>query len=152
MPLRRDADGKQRFGPTWESLSERLIREAMERGEFDNLPYKGQRIPLEDETFAGDRALAFHVLKNSGVAPPWIEADKEARRHLAARDRILGEARDASTGMARERLRKELRRVVADANAAIDRLNAEAPSVAQHRRRLDPEAEDASLSRAFGNS
>ena len=52
MPLLRDAEGNQRFGPTWESLSERLIREAMERGEFDNLPYKGQRIPLEDETFA----------------------------------------------------------------------------------------------------
>jgi hypothetical protein len=149
MPMRRDRQGNLSAGPTWESLSERLIREAMERGEFDNLPYRGQRLPLEDETYAGDRALVFHVLKNAGVAPPWIEADKEARRLLETRDRLLDRAPDARTELARDRLRRELRRVVADANAAIERLNAEAPSLAQHRRRLDPDSELARLQRLF---
>jgi hypothetical protein len=147
MPIRKDGEGRPTFGPTWESLSERLIREAMERGEFDNLPYKGRRIPLEDETYAGQNALAFHVLKNAGVAPPWIEADKDARRLLEARDRLLERASSAATEMARERLRTELRRAVAGANSAIDRLNAEAPGPAQHRRRLDPERELARLER-----
>jgi len=149
MPLRRDGEGKRTFGPTWESLSGRLIREAMERGEFDDLPFRGQRIPLEDETFAGDNALSYHVLKNAGIAPPWIEADKEARRLLEARDRIFEQAPWSSTQMARERMRKELSRIVADANAAIDRLNSEAPSPRQHRRRLDPAAEDARLRQLF---
>jgi hypothetical protein len=149
MPLRRDAEGRQTFGPSWESLSERLIREAMERGEFDNLPYKGQRIPLEDETYAGQNALAFHVLKNAGVAPPWIEADKEARRLLETRDRLFERAGNAATEVARERLRTELRRIVADANSAIDRLNAEAPRPEQHRRRLDPDDELVHLERLF---
>jgi hypothetical protein len=141
MPLRRDSDGRSTAGPTWESLSERLIREAMERGEFEDLPFRGKRIPLDDDTYAGGDALAYHVLKNAGVAPPWIEADKEARRLLEARDRLLAAAPRAGTEMARERARVELRRIVSATNAAIDRLNAEAPGPAQHRRRLDLNAE-----------
>jgi hypothetical protein len=149
MPLRRDAEGKLSAGPTWESLSERLIREAMERGEFDELPFKGRRIPLEDETYAGDNALGYHVLKNAGVAPPWIEADKEARRLLEARDRILARAGTVRTEPMREQLRREMRRTVGEANAAIDRLNVEAPGPAQHRRRLRVEDELDRLERAF---
>jgi hypothetical protein len=148
MPLRRDAEGKPMAGPTWESLSERLIREAMERGEFDDLPFRGERIPLDDDTYGGSDALALHVLKNAGVAPPWIEADKEARRLLEALDRLLAAAPRADTEMARERARAELRRIVSAANAAIDRLNAEAPGPAQHRRRLDLSAELERLERS----
>jgi hypothetical protein len=141
VPIRRDAEGKLTAAATWESLSERLIREAMERGEFDDLPYRGRRIPLEDDTYAGSAALGFHVLKNAGVAPPWIEADKEVRRLLEARDRLLERATEAKTQIARERLRGELANVVVAANAAIERLNAEAPTPAQHRRRLDLSAQ-----------
>jgi DnaJ homologue, subfamily C, member 28, conserved domain len=74
VPIRRDGEGKPAVGPTWESLTERLIREAMERGEFDDLPYKGERLPIDDDTYAGDKALAFHVLRNAGAAPPWRPA------------------------------------------------------------------------------
>jgi hypothetical protein len=149
MPIRKDAAGNPQFGPSWESLSERLIREAMERGEFDDLPYRGQRIPLEDETYAGENSLGYHVLKNAGVSPPWIEADKEARRQLEARDRLLERAAFAGTQIARDRLRRELRAVVKAANEAIDRLNSEAPTPAQHRRRLDLASELAGLERRF---
>jgi hypothetical protein len=148
MPLRRDSEGKPTAGPTWESLSERLIREAMERGEFEDLPFRGQRIPLDDDTYAGSNALAFHVLRNAGAAPPWIEADKEARHLLEARDRLLAAAPRAGSEMARERHRSEMRRIVLAANAAIDRLNAEAPGPAQHRRRLDLTAELERLDRS----
>lgn len=149
MPIRRDAEGKPIAGPTWESLSERLIREAMERGEFDDLPHKGERIPLDDDSLAGDRALGFHVLRNAGVAPPWIEADKDVRQLLKARDRLLERAPEARTEIGRERLRAELARIVAAANDSIDRLNAEAPTPAQHRRRLDLAAELSALNAAM---
>lgn len=149
MPLRRDPEGKPTVGPTWENISERLIREAMERGEFENLPFKGERIPLEDETYAGSDALAFHVLKNAGIAPPWIEADKEARRLIEARDRLVNRAPEARTELARERARKELRRIVSEANAAIDRLNSEAPGPRQHHPRLDLEVELGRLEAQF---
>jgi DnaJ homologue, subfamily C, member 28, conserved domain len=149
VPIRRDGEGKPAVGPTWESLAERLIREAMERGEFDDLPYKGERLPMDDDTYAGDNALAFQVLRNAGAAPPWIEADKEARRQIDSRDRLLERARHAATEIARERLRSELPAIVTAANAAIDRLNTEAPNVTLHRRRLDLRVEAERLEAAF---
>lgn len=127
-PNRLDAEGRRQIAPTWE---------AMEAGEFDDLPFRGERLPLVDDTYAGDRAMAFHVLRNAGVAPPWIEADKEIRALLARRDAILARAAEPSTStLARRRRRAELEALVATVNAAIGRLNAEAPTDRQHRRPL----------------
>ena len=148
---RRDGEGKISVGPTWESIVERQIREAMEDGAFDELPYRGVPIPLDDDSAAGERALGFRVLRNAGVAPPWIEADKEVRELLARRDVLLARAAAAGTSpLARARLRRAFEHVVAEANRAIERLNAEAPTDRQHRRPLDPAAELARLEAAFG--
>ena len=105
----------------------------MEAGKFDDLPHRGARIPIEDESAAGEWAMAFRILRNAGVAPPWIEADKEARELLARRDAILAKAAGA-TPYRLARLRRELEDAVIEANAAIARLNAEAPTDRQHRR------------------
>lgn len=134
-PVRRDADGRRQTGPTYESVVERLIRDAMERGEFDDLPHRGARLPLPDESAAGDMAMAYHILRNAGVAPPWIEADRRARQLLDERDALLRGARGASP-VTRSVLRRRLAALVARANAAIAELNAEAPTPRQHRRPL----------------
>jgi len=49
---------------------ENIIREAMDRGEFDNLPLRGQPIDLTSY-FATPEELrmAYSVLKNAGVMP-----------------------------------------------------------------------------------
>ena len=145
---RRDAEGKPSVDPTWESIVERQIREAMEEGRFDELPYHGEPLPVDDDSSAGERALGFRVLRNAGAAPPWIEADKEVRALLADRDALL--ARAAAAGdLARPRLRRELEGIVAGANRAIERLNSEAPSERQHRRSLDLDQELSRLEVAF---
>jgi hypothetical protein len=146
---RRGADGRMEVGPDWETLIERQIREAMEEGAFDELPHQGSPLPNDDNPHAGDLGLAFHVLRNAGIAPPWIEADKEVRSLLERCDALLARAPRIGVG-GRARARTELTRLVADANAAIARLNAEAPTTAQHRRPLDPDAELARLDAAFG--
>jgi hypothetical protein len=70
---------------------------------------------------------------------------------LARRDAILARApRAAGSAIARERDRRELTRVVEDANRAIAILNNEAPTDRQHRRPLDLERELAALARAHG--
>ncbi len=141
---RRDSEGNRQVGPTWESLVDRQIREAMEEGAFDDLPYQGQRLPIEDDSAAGEWAMAHRMLKNAGAAPPWIEADKEVRRLLAARDALLARPRRmTSAGQARERA--ELTTLVEAINQAITRVNTEAPTIRQHRRLLDLEAELARL-------
>jgi Domain of unknown function (DUF1992) len=119
-----------------ETLVERQIREAMEDGAFDDLPHQGTRLPLEDDSAAGDWALAHRMLRNAGAAPPWIESDKAARVMLAERDRLLARAsRLSPVGVARAR--DEMARIVDAANRAIARVNVEAPTPRQHRRPLD---------------
>ena len=134
-PNRLDAEGHRQVAPTWESLVDRQIREAMDDGRFDDLPFHGEPIPLGDDTFAGEWAMAYRMLRNAGVAPPWIEADKQVRELLDRRDAVLARARTASPA-GRTRYRFELERLVIEINAAIARLNAEAPTDRQHRRPL----------------
>ena len=131
-----------------ETLVERQIREAMEAGAFDDLPHQGRPLPLEDDSAAGAWALAHRMLKNAGAAPPWIESDKEVRVQLARRDEVLARAPRVGP-LGRARVRADFGEVIAAANRAIDRVNAEAPTDRQHRRRLDPVVELARLEAAF---
>ena len=130
-----------------ETLVERLIREAMEEGAFDDLPHQGTRLPLEDDSAAGQWALAHRMLRNAGAAPPWIESDKAARAALGERDALLARAaRLGPSGVTRARV--EMTRIVDVANRAIARVNEEAPTVRQHRRLLDLDEELGRLARA----
>ena len=99
---RLDAEGRRQVAPSWESLVERQLREAMEEGAFDELPYQGERLPMDDDSAAGDWAMAYRMLRNAGAAPPWIEADKDVRRLLERRDAIVSRAlRGAPAGTPR---------------------------------------------------
>jgi hypothetical protein len=140
---RRGPDGRMEIGPDWETLIDRQIRAAMEEGKFDNLPHQGEALPNDENPYAGERGLAFHVLKNYGVAPPWIEADKEVRELLERRDGIFERAArgPAPTPSAHRRDRAALEDLVTRHNAAIARVNAEAPTDRQHRRPLHLAAE-----------
>lgn len=137
-PNRIDEHGERQVAPTWEGLVDRQIREAMEEGKFDDLPFQGRPLPREDDAFAGEWAMAFTMLRNAGVAPPWIEADKDSRAILARLDAVLARAAsgEAPSASARRRDRAAIEALVVEANAAIARLNAEAPTDRQHRRPL----------------
>jgi hypothetical protein len=147
-PIRRDPDGKLEVARTWESLADRQIREAQERGEFDDLPYHGRPLPRVDDAYAGDMAMAYGILRNNRAAPPWIEADKEARRMLDRRDDILRLARDASP-MMRGRYRTELGQAVRAYNDAVAVLAVEAPSFRRHRPRMNEATELEALERRW---
>ena len=149
-PQRRDAEGRPQTAHSWESLVERQIREAMDEGAFDDLPYQGERLPIDDDSAAGEWALAHHMLRSAGAAPPWIESDKEARRQMAELEALIRRAPRMSA-LSHRRARADLATIVAAANRAIERVNAEAPTHRQHRRPLDPAAEAARLEEAFGS-
>jgi hypothetical protein len=138
------------FQPVREKLIDRQIREAMSEGKFDNLPHQGEPLPLVDDSAAGDWALAYRMLKGASFAPPWIETDKEIRVLLARRDAILERA-PRSSEIGRRSDERELREVVTAANAAIFRLNHEAPTLTQHRGSLDLEVELAALAVAHAS-
>jgi len=69
----------------WESIAERKIREAIEAGEFDNLPCKGKPIVLDRHPFEDPAQwMAHHLLRVNGFAPPWIEEASEIDRVLTS--------------------------------------------------------------------
>ncbi|MCA9877426.1 MAG: DUF1992 domain-containing protein [Thermomicrobiales bacterium] len=70
--------------PRWESWVEQAISEAQERGDFDDLPGQGQRLTIEENREAGDWEMAFHLLKNAEMSPPWMELNREVQAEAAA--------------------------------------------------------------------
>lgn len=63
-------------------IAERRILEAMERGDFDDLPGKGKPLLLEDDDpmIPEELRMAYRMLKNAGMLPPEIELRKEILR------------------------------------------------------------------------
>jgi DnaJ family protein C protein 28 len=60
------------------------IKQAMQTGQFDNLPGKGKPLNLDENPFADPEwELAHHVLKNSGFTLPWIETRQQIEKELA---------------------------------------------------------------------
>jgi hypothetical protein len=83
MSIRREGDQVRTIG-TFDNWLEQSIREAQLRGEFDNLQGQGKPQDLASDPNAGDWESGFRILKNNGLAPAWIEADKEIRAEQAA--------------------------------------------------------------------
>lgn len=73
---------------SFDSLVEALIREAQERGEFDNLPGQGKPIDLKAYFETPEEVrMAQSVLKNAGMTSPEVRLLKEIaelRQVLAA--------------------------------------------------------------------
>src|ERR1700686_1026410 len=84
----------------WESLIDQKIREAMEQGEFDDLPGKGKPVDTSENPFEDpELRLAHRMLRNVGFAPSWIEERKDinsefenARNHLSRARTVLQKA------------------------------------------------------------
>ena len=81
-------------------IAENRIREAMEQGEFDNLPGAGQPLSLE-EYFATpeDMRMAYSVLKNANCRPLEVELLNE----IARLEQAVTSAPDDATRAAQQR-------------------------------------------------
>jgi DnaJ family protein C protein 28 len=67
-------------GKAFQSYVDQQIREAQERGAFDNLAGTGKPLQLGDDHESGDKALGYHLLKSNGYVPFEIELLKEVQR------------------------------------------------------------------------
>ncbi|MBN1627558.1 MAG: DUF1992 domain-containing protein [Deltaproteobacteria bacterium] len=93
-----------------QDLIERKIKEAQERGEFDNLPGKGKPLKLEDDSgVPEDLRVTYKILKNADCLPPELELKKEIRQ-----------MEDMLAGIPDE---KERYRLIKKINLKITRLN-----------------------------
>jgi hypothetical protein len=65
---------------SFDAIAERRIREAQERGEFNDLPGMGLPLTLDDDVLVPeDLRVAYRLLKNAGFVPPELAAHGEIR-------------------------------------------------------------------------
>lgn len=60
------------------TIAEQKIREAMQNGEFDDLPGKGKPLKLEDLSHVPEELrVGYIILKNAGILPEELQIEKE---------------------------------------------------------------------------
>jgi DnaJ homolog subfamily C member 28 len=128
-----------------ESLTEKMLREAIEKGEFDNLPGKGEPIDLRENPFEDPDLRAVHrLLRNAGFAPAFIEERKSidaeleaARAKLARAWRLFGTGGKAQSEGDWARNVNEFREKIAELNQRVRVYNLKAPGAVFHRNIID---------------
>lgn len=84
---------RQKPPQRWRDVIEEQIRAAQERGDFDNLPGAGKPLQIDENPYAGDRALAFHLLQQNGLLPQELDIGHEVDVDQARADALLAELR-----------------------------------------------------------
>lgn len=95
-------------------VAERKIQEAMEAGEFDNLPGRNKPLDLDADPFTPPHLRAVHrILKNARALPEWLQLEKDIVREqeqiAQGRERTLRAVRVAKNAATRARLAERLR-------------------------------------------
>src|SRR3972149_5679752 len=129
---------------------EEIIQQAIKDGAFDNLPGKGKPLNLEDNPCIDPEwQLAYHLLKQNGFAPEFIEERQAIEMELAAarenlahswawRQRALERGEDAAFVEAEwGRAKNKFEEVVAILNQRVRDYNLEIPISKLYRNPID---------------
>lgn len=66
-----------------ETIVEEKITDAMERGDFDNLPGMGKPLRLEfDRLVPIEHRLAYRIMRDNDLLPEWISLLKEVEKEI----------------------------------------------------------------------
>jgi DnaJ family protein C protein 28 len=125
-----------------ESMVEKMLREAIEAGEFDNLPGKGQPVDLRENPFEdADLRVVHKLLRDAGFAPAWIEEQKDiaatfeaARQTLTRAWKIYRPGGVSPNSPAWERNVAEFREKAAELNCRVKLYNLKVPAAVFQRR------------------
>lgn len=128
----------------YESWIDRQIRQAQERGFFDNLRGKGRPLAPDDpnvRAYAGDDALGLKILKDNEALPAWIELNREIEAERQTCRRILDYYVAERDRERRARFAADYHRKVAELNTKIDQYNLVVPARTLEQIRIRPELE-----------
>jgi hypothetical protein len=100
-----------------ERLVEQIIDEAMQKGEFDDLPNKGKKLDLDGYfSVPEERRLEYSVLKNAGVLP--VEAQT-----MGDLEALRKKLENCDNETEREQLKKEIQDKTLKLNITRDMKN-----------------------------
>ena len=120
----------------YESLIDQIMNKAQADGLMDNLPGQGQPLQLDDDALVPEEyRLGHRMLKASGFAPPWIEAQHDIERERAQLESWLQDANRRWPLLevpARAALKVSYRRKLDDLQRMILNYNLAAPAGVPH--------------------
>ncbi|MEO7909243.1 MAG: DUF1992 domain-containing protein [Roseiflexaceae bacterium] len=120
----------------YESLIDQIMNKAQADGLMNNLPGQGKPLELDDDALVPDEyRLGNRMLKSSGFAPPWIEAQREIEQERAKLDSWLKNAKSRLPHLdtsAHAALNVAYRRKLDDLQRMIMHYNLQAPPGAMH--------------------
>jgi hypothetical protein len=111
-------------------LVERRWQEAVGQGDLVGLRGAGRPLAWEEDALVPPQwQLAFHLLKTSGLAPAWIELDREIRLGLegALNSLTAAYAEPCTSEATRRTARERFASQAAEINQQIGRLNLVVP-------------------------
>jgi hypothetical protein len=114
----------------WGRIVEEQIRDAQQKGEFDDLANQGNPLDFNDDetAFEGDLKMAHHILKNADALPFWIELDKEIRARQEYCGDLLAQLRAAPAPALRRKLIADYREEAKSVNDQILHFNCICPA------------------------
>src|SRR5579884_4289329 len=132
LEIPKPATGRFR-GKFYYDYIEEQIRQAQERGEFDNLPGYGKPLRLEGNPYEGDKAMGYHLLKKIRTEYARIEAKLnrlcQQGQHLRQRRVAPFPSEKRAFNRSVEKAAEEYERVLRALNRKILTLNLIVPPV-----------------------
>jgi DnaJ family protein C protein 28 len=127
-------------------MIEDVIREAVERGDFDNLPGKGRPLNLaQDPLLDPITSIVNRILRDNGVSHPLIEARRDIEREIEEARKNLRQARNfyrqSRSEDAWSAAQNTFRGAVKAINKQVRTFNLKTPSPALHGLAIDADAE-----------
>jgi Domain of unknown function (DUF1992) len=105
----------------WKFLDRRVdeqIQEAMDRGEFENLPGKGKPLNLEEDAHvAPELRMAYRILKRAGIPPEEVILAKGA---AGLREKLLSDA--SLTEEEKTQIRRKIALLDMEYNMRVERF------------------------------
>ncbi len=127
---------------------DKIIEDAMRKGQFDDLPGKGKPLNLDPNPHEDPaKRLAHKVLRDAGYKLPWMDERDEIETAIQSAQTTLGRAYDAYLATAAlphartawDAAIANFRARVLEINKRIDVYNLNVPSQVFQRPRLDAE-------------
>lgn len=133
----------------WAELADEIIRDAMAKGDFANLPGAGRPLQLPDDSNVPEELRVAHkLLRDNDLAPEWIMDSKALDAALAhMRDVLRRGARayrmryDANAPVQWARAQQVFRELAARYNRQALSFNLRVPPGVTHKAQVDVEAE-----------
>lgn len=123
----------------WEMIAENQIKDAIQKGQFENLKNQGKPL-AEDDDLAGDQWIANRILENNDELPDWLSLRKDISRQKEVVRRYRDEAIERldqlpnrlwPTDARLRRLTELYQKHVRQLNLMVDEHNHRCPSI-QH--------------------